>query len=80
MGFTLSASCCGRSSNLFRGATREGAFAPAVGLLEVPSPWHADKAFAGNLKEVHEVLRQSSRDLSPLPYSRSLLRFLGATH
>jgi hypothetical protein len=23
--------------------------------LEVPSPWHADKAFAGNLKEVHEV-------------------------
>jgi cytochrome b561 len=29
---------------------------PIFGLFEIPSPWPADKAFAHNLKEVHEVL------------------------
>jgi cytochrome b561 len=29
---------------------------PIFGLFEIPSPWLADKAFARNLKEVHEVL------------------------
>jgi len=26
------------------------------GLAEIPSPWIADRAFASNMKEVHEVL------------------------
>lgn len=29
---------------------------PLFGLGEIPSPWIADKAFAHNIKEVHEVL------------------------
>lgn len=29
---------------------------PLFGLAEIPSPWVADKTFAHNLKEVHEVL------------------------
>ena len=29
---------------------------PLFGLAEIPSPWVADKAFAHNLKETHEVL------------------------
>jgi cytochrome b561 len=29
---------------------------PIFGLADIPSPWIADKAFAGNVKEVHEVL------------------------
>ena len=29
---------------------------PLLGLAEIPSPWLADKTFAHNLKEVHEVL------------------------
>lgn len=29
---------------------------PLFGLGEIPSPWPADKAFAHNVKEVHEIL------------------------
>jgi cytochrome b561 len=29
---------------------------PLFGLGEIPSPWIADKAFAHNIKEAHEVL------------------------
>jgi cytochrome b561 len=29
---------------------------PLFGLVEIPSPWLADKAFAHSLKEVHEIL------------------------
>jgi cytochrome b561 len=29
---------------------------PIFGLADIPSPWIADKALAGNLKEVHEIL------------------------
>jgi len=29
---------------------------PLFGLAEIPSPWPADRAFARNVKEVHEVL------------------------
>ena len=34
----------------------QGHSLPLFGLVEIPSPWLADKAFARNLKEVHEVL------------------------
>ncbi len=29
---------------------------PIFGLVEIPSPWVKDRAFSGNVKEVHEVL------------------------
>jgi cytochrome b561 len=29
---------------------------PLFGLMDIPSPWTADKAFARNIREVHEVL------------------------
>lgn len=34
----------------------EGHALPIFGLVEIPSPWLADKAFAHTVKEVHEVL------------------------
>jgi cytochrome b561 len=34
----------------------QGHSLPLFGLVEIPSPWVADKAFAGNLQEVHEIL------------------------
>jgi cytochrome b561 len=34
----------------------QGHSLPLFGLGEIPSPWLADKAFAHNLKEVHEIL------------------------
>ena len=34
----------------------QGHSLPLFGLGEIPSPWAADKAFAHNVKEVHEIL------------------------
>jgi cytochrome b561 len=37
----------------------QGHSLPIFGLMEIPSPWIADKAFAHSLKEVHEILQPS---------------------
>jgi cytochrome b561 len=46
---------------------------PVFGLFEVASPWAADRAFAGAVKEVHEVLANALVILAALHAAAALL-------
>ena len=49
---------------------------PLFGLAEIPSPWLADKAFAHNLKEVHEVLANLLLILAAFHMTAALLHHI----
>jgi cytochrome b561 len=49
---------------------------PLFGLAEIPSPWLADKAFAHNLKEVHEVLANLLLILAAFHMAAALLHHI----
>ena len=64
---------------------------PLYGLLEFPSPWMRDRAFAGSIKEIHETLANTLMILAGLHTSaalvhhwvfwdRTLKRMLPASH
>ncbi|HET7888623.1 MAG TPA: cytochrome b/b6 domain-containing protein [Bradyrhizobium sp.] len=49
---------------------------PLFGLAEIPSPWVADKAFAHNVKEVHEVLANLLLVLAAFHMTAALLHHI----
>lgn len=49
---------------------------PLFGLGEIPSPWSADKAFAHDLKEVHEVLANLLLILAAFHMAAALLHHI----
>ena len=46
---------------------------PIFGLLEIASPWPADRAFARNLKEIHEILAHGVMVLAGLHAAAALV-------
>lgn len=46
---------------------------PLLGLAEIPSPWGADRAFAGSVKDVHEILAHTLVALAGLHAAAALV-------
>jgi cytochrome b561 len=50
-----------------------GRAVPVFGVFEIASPWAADRAFAGNMKEVHEILANLMMILAVLHATAALV-------